>query len=146
MVAEEQFMKQALIQAKLAFDAGEVPVGAVVVIQNRIVARGYNQVEQLQDPTAHAEMIAMTSAFNLLGAKYLPDAHLYVTVEPCLMCAGAIYWSKLGAITWGASDEKNGFAKFTQGRLPFHPKAVVRSGLLAEESAMLMKSFFQARR
>jgi tRNA(adenine34) deaminase len=146
MLSDEHFMKQALALAHQAFDAGEVPVGAVVVINDRIIARGYNQVEQLNDPTAHAEMIALTSAFSFLGAKYLPDASLYVTVEPCLMCAGALYWSKLSKIVWGASDEKNGFARLTRDQSPFHPKAIIRSGVLAEEAAELMKSFFKARR
>jgi tRNA(adenine34) deaminase len=146
MLPDEHFMKQALVLAGQAYDAGEVPVGAVVVIKDRIIARGYNQVEQLNDPTAHAEMIALTSAFGFLGAKYLPDAALYVTVEPCLMCAGAIYWSKLGKIVWGASDEKNGFARLTGEHTPFHPKATIRTGVLAEEAAELMKRFFRARR
>ncbi|HEY8396887.1 MAG TPA: nucleoside deaminase [Flavihumibacter sp.] len=146
MFSDEDFMKQALVQARMAYDAGEVPVGAVVVLNNKIIARGYNQVEQLNDPTAHAEMIALTSAFGLLGSKYLPEASLYVTVEPCLMCAGAIYWSKLGKIVWGASDEKNGFARVTNQNSPFHPKAIVRQGVLAEEAANLMKAFFRERR
>lgn len=146
MFSDEDFMKQALAQARLAYDAGEVPVGAIVVINDRIIARGYNQVEQLNDPTAHAEMIALTAAFSFLGAKYLPEAALYVTVEPCLMCAGAIYWSKLGKIVWGADDEKNGFAKTTSQQSPFHPKALVRKGVLADEASGLMKSFFRERR
>lgn len=141
--SDEYFMQQALKEAQLAFDAGEVPVGAVVVIGNKIIARGHNQVEQLNDPTAHAEMIALTSAFNFLGAKYLPDATLYVTVEPCLMCAGAIYWSKLGRIVWGAADEKNGHLKHTAHHSPFHPKAAVTTGVLKEECAALMSSFFR---
>jgi len=146
MLSDEHFMKQALLQAQQAYDAGEVPVGAVVVINDRIIARGYNQVEQLNDPTAHAEMIALTSAFSFLGAKYLPDATLYVTVEPCLMCSGAIYWSKLGKLVWGAADEKNGHARITGAQSPFHPKAIIRTGVLAEESAELMKRFFKERR
>ncbi|KYP13782.1 MAG: tRNA-specific adenosine deaminase [Flavihumibacter sp. CACIAM 22H1] len=146
MLSDEHFMKQALVQAQQAFDAGEVPVGAVVVINNRIIARGYNQVEQLNDPTAHAEMIALTAAFSFLGAKYLPDAALYVTVEPCLMCAGAIYWSKLGKVVWGTDDEKNGHQRSTGAQSPFHPKAVIRKGVLAAEAAELMKQFFRERR
>ncbi len=146
MLSDEHFMKQALAQARLAYDDGEVPVGAIVVVNNRIIAKGYNQVEKLNDPTAHAEIIALTSAFSFLGAKYLPDAALYVTVEPCLMCAGAIYWSKLGKIVWGASDEKNGFARLTREQSPFHPKAVIQKGVLADEAAELMKAFFKARR
>ncbi|HCT24120.1 MAG TPA: tRNA-specific adenosine deaminase, partial [Chitinophagaceae bacterium] len=102
--SHEYFMQQALKEAQEAFDADEVPVGAVVVLGNRIIARGHNQVERLNDPTAHAEMIALTSAFNTLGAKYIPEATLYVTLEPCPMCAGAIYWGKIGRIVYGASD------------------------------------------
>jgi tRNA(adenine34) deaminase len=123
-----------------------VPVGAVVVIDNKIISRGYNQVETLADPTAHAEMIALTSAFNYLGAKYLPDAAIYVTVEPCLMCAGALYWSKIGRIIYGASDEKNGYLHITKESSPFHPKTTLKHGVLHEECAFLMKSFFQQKR
>src|ERR1043165_9620694 len=119
---DEYYMQQALKEAQQAFDDGEVPVGAVVVLNNRIIARGYNQVEKLNDPTAHAEIIALTSAFHYLGSKYLPDAALYVTVEPCLMCAGALYWSKIGRIVYGAPDEKNGYKRVAQSVSPFHPK------------------------
>ncbi|MGV3767278.1 MAG: nucleoside deaminase [Chitinophagaceae bacterium] len=143
---DEYFMNLALKQAQIAFEEGEVPVGAIVVMQGKVIARGYNQTEKLKDPTAHAEMIALTSAFNLLGAKYLPDATLYVTVEPCLMCAGAIYWSKLSRIVWGADDEKNGHRKITGTNTAFHPKATVTTGILAEECASLMKTFFKERR
>lgn len=139
-------MKEALRQARLAAEAGEVPVGAVVVWDTRIIGRGYNQVEQLNDATAHAEMIAITAATNSIGAKYLPEATLYVTVEPCLMCAGAIYWSKVGRIVYGTPDVKNGYRKATGGNNPFHPKANIVSGVLAEECADLMKEFFAARR
>ncbi len=140
------FMKEALRQAKLAFDAGEVPVGAVVVWGDKIISRGHNQVEQLNDSTAHAEMLALTSAFNLLGSKYLPEATLYVTVEPCLMCCGAMYWSKLGRIVFGTADEKNGYKRTTGENWPFHQKAELAQGILAEECAQLMKDFFIARR
>ncbi|MBD0367425.1 MAG: nucleoside deaminase, partial [Flavisolibacter sp.] len=99
---DSYFMKQALQQAQKAFDEDEVPVGAVIVLNNKIIARGYNQVEKLKDPTAHAEMIALTSAFNYLGSKYLPEATIYITIEPCVMCAGALYWSKIGRIVYGA--------------------------------------------
>lgn len=143
---DEQYMMQALLQAQMAFDEDEVPVGAVVVIQNKIIARGYNQVEKLADPTAHAEIIALTSAFNYLGSKYLPDATIYITVEPCLMCAGALYWSKIGRIVYGASDEKNGFKKVAKDTSPFHPKTIIESGLLKEDCAYLMKSFFAQKR
>jgi tRNA(adenine34) deaminase len=140
------FMQQALRQAQAAFDADEVPVGAVVVIEKKIIARGYNQVETLADPTAHAEMIALTSAFNYLGSKYLPDATIYITVEPCLMCAGALYWSKIGRIVYGASDEKNGYLHITGDAWPFHPKTSLEKGTLHAECASLMKTFFQQKR
>jgi len=143
---DEYFMQQALKQAQIAFEEGEVPVGAVVVIDGKIIARGYNQVEKLNDATAHAEIIALTSAFQHLGAKYLPEATLYVTVEPCLMCAGALYWSKIGRIVWGTDDEKNGHQRMTGQKSPFHPKAEISTGVLKEESAELMKAFFRARR
>lgn len=143
---DEDFMRQALRQAQMAFEADEVPVGAVVVIDNKIVSRGYNQVELLADPTAHAEIIALTSAFNFLGSKYLPDATIYITVEPCLMCAGALYWSKIGRIVYGASDEKNGYLHVTKETWPFHPKTQLVYGVLKEECAALMKSFFQQKR
>jgi tRNA(adenine34) deaminase len=143
---DEYFMREALRQAKLAYDAGEVPVGAVVVWDSKIISRGHNQVEQLNDSTAHAEMIALTAAFNTLGSKYLPEAVLYVTVEPCLMCSGAMYWSKLARIVYGADDLKNGYRKTTGERWPFHPKAELTKGILAEECAQLMKDFFQSRR
>ncbi len=143
---DENFMRQALQQARQAFEEDEVPVGAVVVIGNRIIARGYNQVEKLNDPTAHAEMIALTSAFNYLGSKYLPEASIYVTVEPCLMCAGAMYWSKIGRIVYGASDEKNGYLRITREQFPFHPKTELKRGLLQPECAALMKDFFKNKR
>lgn len=143
---DEHFMKQALKEAQRAFDEGEVPVGAVVVVDGKIIARGYNMTEKLNDPTAHAEMIALTSAFSQIGAKYLPDATLYVTVEPCLMCAGAIYWSKVNRIVWGADDEKNGHQRMTKPNSPFHQKATVTTGVLKEECAQLMKDFFAAKR
>lgn len=140
------FMKEALRQARLAYDAGEVPVGAVVVWDGKIIGRGHNQVEQLNDTTAHAEIIAITAACNHIGAKYLMEATLYVTVEPCLMCSGAMYWSKVGRIVFGASDPKNGYKKTTGDNWPFHPKAELSHGLLADECAQLMKDFFAARR
>jgi tRNA(adenine34) deaminase len=143
---DEYFMGQALRQAQLAYAADEVPVGAVVVIDKKIISRGYNQVETLADPTAHAEIIALTSAFNYLGSKYLPDATIYVTVEPCLMCAGALYWSKIGRVVYGASDPKNGYLHITKETSPFHPKTELLHGVLKEECASLMKSFFQQKR
>jgi tRNA(adenine34) deaminase len=146
MEKHEHYMRQALREAQLAYEAGEVPVGAVVVMQDRIIGRGHNQVERLTDPTAHAEMIALTAAFNGLGAKYLPDATLYVTLQPCLMCSGALYWSKVGQVVFGATDEKNGYARLTGTQSPFHPKTKLVTGILEEECAALMKHFFQARR
>jgi len=145
-MTDEHFMKEALKQAREAYEAGEVPVGAVVVWADKIIARGHNQVERLNDSTAHAEMIALTSAFNQLGSKYLPEATLYVTVEPCLMCCGAMYWSKINRIVYGAEDIKNGYRKVAQDRWPFHPKAELQAGVLAEECGQLMKDFFAARR
>jgi tRNA(adenine34) deaminase len=143
---DEHFMKEALRQAKMAYDAGEVPVGAVVVWDNKIIGRGHNQVEQLNDATAHAEMIALTAAFNQLGAKYLPEATLYVTVEPCLMCCGAMYWSKLRHVVYGASDPKNGYKKTTGDNWPFHQRTLLTNGILAAECAQLMKDFFASKR
>lgn len=140
----EDFMKQALREAQNAYNADEVPVGAVVVVQNRIIARGYNQVEMLNDTTAHAEMIALTSAFNFLGSKYLPEATLYVTVEPCTMCCGALYWSKIARVVYGTPDPKHGGLSLHKNVL--HPKTEIVSGVLAEECALLMKNFFAARR
>jgi tRNA(adenine34) deaminase len=144
-MTDEYFMMQALKEARRAFEDDEVPVGAVVVINEKIIARGHNMTERLNDPTAHAEMIALTSAFNTLGAKYLPEATLYVTVEPCPMCAGAIYWGKLAKIVYGADDEKNGYKRIG-GAWPFHPKAELIRGVLQEECAALMKDFFKGKR
>ena len=145
-MTDEYFMKMARKEAERAFEEDEVPVGAIVVINNKIISRGYNMVEKLKDPTAHAEIIALTSAFNSIGSKYLPDATLYVTVEPCLMCAGALHWSKVGKIVWGATDVKNGHHIYTDDRNPFHPKTQVLTGLMAEEAAALMKAFFKQKR
>ena len=139
-------MRQALREAQKAFDQDEVPVGAVLVMNDQIIARAHNQVELLNDCTAHAEILALTSAFQYLGSKYLPDASLYVTVEPCLMCCGAMYWIKIGKIFFGAFDEKNGYRKNTGDHNPFHPKTVVSGGLLQEECAELMKAFFREKR
>ncbi|MES2430495.1 MAG: nucleoside deaminase [Bacteroidota bacterium] len=145
-MTDEQYMQMALKEAKRAFDEDEVPIGAIVVMNNRVIAKGYNQVEKLSDSTAHAEIIALTSAFNFLGSKYLPEATLYVTIEPCLMCCGALYWSKIGRIVWGADDEKNGYKKNTTNNNPFHPKTELISGILKDECAQLIKDFFKARR
>lgn len=143
---DEQFMRTALGEAQAAYEEGEVPVGAIVVWAGKIIGRGHNQTERLNDPTAHAEMIAMTAAFQTLGAKYLTEATLYVTVEPCLMCSGAMYWSKLGRIVYGAEDIKNGYRKTTGAAWPFHQKAGIHTGVLGAECAQLMKDFFAARR
>lgn len=140
------FMQIALQEARIAFDEGEIPVGAIVVQNNRIIGRGHNQTERLNDVTAHAEIIGITAAFNFLGAKYLPDATLYVTLEPCHMCAGALYWSKISRIVIGGSDEKHGYRRFYGNQSPFHPKTVVEQGLLAEEGSQLMKDFFKEKR
>lgn len=142
----EYYMMLALKEARKAYDQGEIPIGAVVVMNERVIARGHNMTEKLNDPTAHAEMIALTSAFNFLGAKYLTDATLYVTVEPCLMCAGALYWSKITRIIWGADDEKNGHKRITKSEWPFHPKTEIVKGVLKEECAQLMKDFFKGKR
>lgn len=145
-MTDEQYMQQAIKEAQKAFDAGEVPVGAIVVMQDKIIARAHNQVELLNDSTAHAEILALTTAFNFLGSKYLPEAILYVTVEPCLMCSGALYWSKIGKIVYGADDDKNSYRKCTGANNPFHPKTVLLGGILKAECAGLMKDFFKARR
>lgn len=143
---DERYMRLALQEAQQAFKENEVPIGALVVWDGKIIGRGSNQVERLADATAHAEMIALTAAFNSIGAKYLPSATLYVTIEPCLMCCGAMYWSQLGRIVYGAEDVKNGYRRFTQERFPFHPKAELQSGVLAGECAALMKAFFAGKR
>jgi len=145
-MTDEYYMMLALKEARKAFDEGEVPVGAVVVLNERVIARGSNQVERLKDPTAHAEIIALTSAFNFLGSKYLPQATLYVTIEPCLMCAGALYWSQVKRIVYGADDEKNGYKKIIAANWPFHPKSELVYGVLKEECGELLKSFFRGRR
>ncbi|HEY0271536.1 MAG TPA: nucleoside deaminase [Chitinophaga sp.] len=145
-MTDEFFMQQAMREARKAFDDGEVPIGAVVVAHNQVIGRGYNQVEKLNDCTAHAEMIALTAAFNYLGSKYLMDATLYVTLEPCLMCAGALYWSKIGRIVYAAADEKNSYRRSTGHHNPFHPKTTLETGPCTEESLQLIKTFFQQRR
>lgn len=138
-------MRAALDEAQQAFDADEIPIGAVVVCQGRIIGRGHNLTEMLNDVTAHAEMQAITAAANTLGGKYLQDCTLYVTVEPCMMCAGAIGWSQLSRIVYGASDDKRGYSVFTN-RHPFHPKATITPGVLADECKDLMQRFFKNKR
>jgi tRNA(adenine34) deaminase len=139
--SDEHFMKKAYEQAQIAFEKGEVPVGAVVVCRNRIIAKAYNQTETLADPTAHAEMIAITAASNYLGFKYLQDCSLYVTLEPCVMCAGALYWSQISKLVFGARDEKRGFSRLNENIL--HPKTVTYSGIMNVECKQLLDIFFQ---
>ena len=137
------FMRKALQEAELALEKGEIPVGAVIVCNGYIVAKGHNQVETLNDPTAHAEMLAFTAATNFLGSKYLKDCTLYVTLEPCQMCAGAAFCTQIGKIVFGASDEQRGYQHW-QCRV--HPKTEVTGGVLAEESEALLKKFFEQMR
>ncbi|GHV27881.1 tRNA-specific adenosine deaminase [Bacteroidia bacterium] len=140
----EYYMKLALAEAQTAFDAGEVPVGAIIVCKDRIIARAHNLTETLNDVTAHAEMQAITSAADALGGKYLIDCTLYVTLEPCPMCAGALAWSQISKIVYGASDEKRGYHTINPAML--HPKTEIVSGILAEEATQLLKKFFQNKR
>ena len=144
MADDNFYMKQALMEAEKAAARGEVPVGAVVVCRDRIIARTHNLTETLNDVTAHAEMQAITAAANALGGKYLTDCTLYVTVEPCVMCAGAIAWAQTGRLVFGAEDEKRGYQLFAPQAL--HPKTEVVKGLMADECAALMKDFFKKRR
>ena len=141
---DEQFMRKALVEAQQAYDDGEIPVGAVIVCNDRIISRAHNLTETLCDVTAHAEMQAITSAANMLGGKYLTDCTLYVTVEPCPMCAGAIGWAQIPRIVFGAADEKRGYRAFAPNVL--HPKAQITAGIHVEECAMVMKVFFRIRR
>ncbi|MDE5624322.1 MAG: nucleoside deaminase [Alistipes sp.] len=141
---DENFMRQALAEARKAFDEQEVPVGAVVVSEGRIVGRGHNLVETLSDPTAHAEMQALTAAASTLGGKYLQSCTLYVTVEPCIMCAGAVGWAQIGRVVWGADDPKKGYRRYSEQ--VFHPKTTVFRGLLREECEALMARFFASLR
>ena len=137
------FMKKALTEAEMAFEKGEVPVGAVVVVDNQIIARAHNLTELLNDVTAHAEMQAITAAANFLGGKYLQKCTLYVTLEPCQMCAGALYWSQISRVVYGAKDQERGFT--TMGT-SLHPKTKIVGGLLAEEASELLKRFFIQKR
>ena len=144
MMDDQYFMKQALLEAEKAFERGEVPVGAVVVCKDRIIARAHNLTETLTDVTAHADMQAITAAASAIGGKYLSDCTLYVTVEPCVMCAGAIAWSQMGTLVFGAEDEKRGYQRYAPEAL--HPKTVVKKGVMADECATLMKQFFASKR
>ncbi|MBQ0018980.1 MAG: nucleoside deaminase [Bacteroidales bacterium] len=140
----ELYMREALKEARRAFDEDEIPVGAVVVCRDTIIARAHNMTERLNDVTAHAEMQAITAAAEYLGGKYLNECTLYVTVEPCIMCAGALGWSQIGGVVFGASDEKRGYQRFAPQAL--HPKTVVRAGVMEAECAALMKEFFKRKR
>jgi tRNA(adenine34) deaminase len=144
MESKEYYMKQALGEARRAFDLGEVPIGAVVVCDGRIIARAHNLTETLNDVTAHAEMLAITSAATFLGGKYLVDCTLFVTVEPCPMCAGALCWAQVGGVVFGAEDEKRGYRRWAPEAL--HPKTEITAGVLAEEAAALMVQFFKDKR
>ena len=137
-------MRAALEEARAALAEDEIPIGAVVVCKGRVIGRGHNMVERLADPTAHAEMIALTAATNALGGKYLSDCRLYVTVEPCPMCAAALGWAQLGSLVYGAPDPKRGYSLFSPGLL--HPRTEVSSGVLQDECGSLVKEFFKARR
>jgi tRNA(adenine34) deaminase len=141
---DEYFMRQALLEARKAFDLDEVPVGAVVIANNKIIARAHNLTEKLNDVTAHAEIQAITAASEYLGAKYLTGCTLYVTLEPCVMCGGALYWSQIDKVVFAARDEKRGASKILDSI--YHPKTLVTNGLLAEESARLLKDFFAKKR
>ena len=141
---DEKYMRMALAEAQKAYEADEVPIGAVIVSRGQVIARGHNLTETLTDVTAHAEMQAITSATNMLGGKYLVDCTLYVTVEPCLMCAGALGWSQISRVVYGAADEKRGYHTFCPN--PFHKKTVVQGGALADECAKIMTEFFKKKR
>ncbi|HXK75694.1 MAG TPA: nucleoside deaminase [Bacteroidaceae bacterium] len=141
---DEYYMRKALQEAEMAYEEGEIPVGAVIVSNDQIVAKGHNLTETLHDVTAHAEIQAITAAANTLGAKYLPDCTLYVSMEPCVMCAGAIAWAQVGTVVFGASDPKRGYQKLAPNAL--HPKTVVRQGVFEEEASEIVKKFFRTKR
>ena len=143
LFSHQYFMQQALKEATRAFDEDEIPVGAIVVCKNRIIGKGYNQTEKLNDVTAHAEMLAITAAANYLGGKFLDECTLYVTLEPCVMCAGAIFWARPEKVVFGAHDAKRGFAQ--HGNL-LHPKTIIEGGVMEAECGALMKDFFAAKR
>ena len=142
--SDEHYMKEALKEAQKAYELGEIPVGAIVVAEQRIIARGHNHTQKLHDVTAHAEIMAITAAANYLGSKYLKDCTLYVTLEPCVMCAGAIYWAQLGRLVYGAADDKRGFMQ--HGKKLLHPKTKLEYGIMEEPCSVLMKQFFEERR
>lgn len=140
---DDYFMTRALDEAQIAYEKGEVPVGAVITAENKIIARAHNLTEQLNDVTAHAEMLAFTSASESMGGKFLNECTLYVTLEPCVMCAGASFWSRIKRLVYGASDPKRGFSRFKN---ILHPKTQIETGLKAEESTHLLQSFFESKR
>ncbi len=144
MDADERYMQDALREARMALEEGEVPIGAVIVCRGRIIGKGHNMTERLHDPTAHAEMIAITAATEAIGGKYLNDCTLYVTVEPCPMCCGALNWAQIGRIVYGAGDPRRGFTLFSPSLL--HPKTEVSSGILAAECTTLVSGFFKEKR
>ena len=144
MENDEKYMREALLEAEYAASEDEVPVGAVIVFRGRVISRGHNMTQRLNDPTAHAEMIAITSAFEAIGGKYLNDCTLYVTVEPCPMCAGALAWAQIGKVVYGAIDPKRGCSLFSPSLL--HPKTQVTGGVLAEECGKMVSDFFAAKR
>lgn len=142
--SDEYFMSQALNQAQIAFEEGEIPVGAVIVAENKVIAKAYNQTEKLNDVTAHAEILALTSAFNYMGAKYLLDCTLYVTLEPCTMCAGALYWSQVGRLVIGARDERRGYRRLTSdNESVIHPRTEVVYGVLEGSCGEIVTKFFE---
>ena len=143
--SDTYFMQQALAEAQKAYEAGEVPVGAVIVCDNRIIARAHNQTEQLTDVTAHAEILALTSASSHQGSKYLPECTLFVTLEPCVMCAGALAWAQMGRVVYGASDDKRGFMLYG-GKALLHPKTKLEMGVLEKDALLLLKAFFKSKR
>jgi len=142
---DERFMKMAMQEAQNAFDQDEIPVGAILVVRDQVIAKAHNQTQLLNDVTAHAEILAITSGFQHLGSKYLTDCTLYITLEPCLMCAGALHWSKISRIVWGADDDKNGHRRYCT-HSPFHIKTQIDQGLFADECARFMKDFFKQKR
>lgn len=149
--SDEFYMQQALKEARKAYEQDEVPIGAVIVLKDKIISRAFNQVEKLNDSTAHAEILALTTAYNFLGSKYLPEATIYVTIEPCLMCAGALYWSQIGKLVYAADDPKHGAISplSTRGEghgVRLHPKTEVISGICKEEASALIKKFFKEKR
>lgn len=142
---DTHFMQLALKEAQNAYEQNEIPIGAIVVIQDKIIAKAHNQTELLQDVTAHAEMLALTAAFHNMGSKILPNATLYVTLQPCTMCAGALYWSRVHKVIYAATDHKNGFHKHCH-KHPFHPKTIVQNGIMSQESITLLQDFFNKKR